>query len=94
MALKYIKLVSFCFIPLFVGITYFTASFESMSDGNDMLGWPFVFYNFLGGKRMDNYFGKGWFFENLILDILIISGIFTLLTAMIQRLLNKYKTYL
>jgi hypothetical protein len=89
MQLKYIKQVSICFILLFSSLTFFTANCKSISDGDDTIGWPLVFYKFLAGKRTDNYVGRGWMIENLILDILLILLITVSIVALIQRFLSR-----
>ena len=42
----------FIFLLLFISVSILTIRIESPSDGNDLIGFPFRFYEHLGGKRL------------------------------------------
>jgi len=41
-------LICVCILIVILGVT---ASFNSAADGNTVIGFPFTFYTYLGGKR-------------------------------------------
>lgn len=45
-----IRRVFLLFAFVFAATQLLTCSFESPSDGNDYVGWPFRYYEYFGGK--------------------------------------------
>jgi len=89
---KFVKHGSICFIILFLIVTYNSASLKSSSDGNDTVGWPLTFYEHLGGKRTDPYYGRGLIVENLAIDVFAILALTVLLLVLMHSLRSKWKT--
>jgi peptidoglycan/LPS O-acetylase OafA/YrhL len=69
---KMIKRVFLLFAFVFIATQLLTAVSESASDGNDYMGWPFRYYEYFGGKRIDKYSGKGFEWSCFGIDIALI----------------------
>ncbi|MDF2516287.1 MAG: hypothetical protein K0R59_1583 [Sphingobacterium sp.] len=78
------------FFILTVIITILFSRFDSPSDGNDAIGFPFPFYTYLGGKRYpeppDRTYFNGIY---LLLNLIIYFGISYALTYSIKKFRNK-----
>jgi hypothetical protein len=62
------------FLLLFIILSLLTIVPGSMSDGNDLVGFPFRFYIYLGGKRIPEPLSRYIIsYPKLILDMLIIG---------------------
>jgi hypothetical protein len=64
-----IKRILLLFVFVFVTTQLLTSTSESSSDGNDYDGWPFRYYEYFGGKRIDKYVGKGFEWQYFWLDV-------------------------
>jgi len=87
MATYKITLISIGILILMLGIT---SSFNSAADGNDVIGFPLPFYEYLGGKRFPEPITR-YNFNSLafIADVIILFGIpFAIL------LFSKGRTYI
>ncbi|PUV25849.1 MULTISPECIES: hypothetical protein [Sphingobacterium] len=75
------------FFILTVTITLLFSKCESPSDGNDVLGFPFPFYTYLGGKRYpeppDRTYFNGIY---LLLNLVVYFGIACLLSYSIKKI--------
>ncbi|MDR2270017.1 MAG: hypothetical protein LBF27_03835 [Sphingobacterium sp.] len=68
-------------------ITVLFSKFQSPSDGNDILGFPFPFYTYLGGRRFPEPSSRTDFNGiYLLLDLMLYFGIANLLTYSIKKL--------
>ena len=74
------------FVISFIILNLITISINSPSDGNDLIGFPFPYYEYLGGKRFPEPESRHLFRSlNLVIDFLVI-GIPSLLLG---RLISK-----
>jgi len=61
---------------IFLGVILLGSSFTSASDGNDVIGFPFTFYQYLGGKKFPEPVSRHSFNAVIFLaDLLISFGI-------------------
>ncbi len=68
-----IVLLSACILILVLCIT---ASFDSAADGNTVIGFPFVFYKYLAGKRFPEPATRYSFnFFSCVIDIIILFAV-------------------
>ena len=75
------------FFSIFILTTLFTLSFNSASDGNDEIGFPFRFYEYLGGRRFPEPSSRYLItYKNLIADILLIAFVSILLENFIRTI--------
>ncbi len=59
-------------LAVFTLTTLFTVKMESSFDGNDAMGFPFIFYTYLGGKRSVEPTERTFFdYHNLLIDLLL-----------------------
>lgn len=73
MKLQRLVLISFLFLLV---IQILTLDFLSASDGNNKIGFPFTFYEYLGGKRFPEPNTRHHFFAlALLTDVLITFSI-------------------
>lgn len=91
-AMKLNKIVLVCACILIVVLAA-TASFNSIVDGNDAVGFPFTFYEYLGGKRFPEPTTRYNFnfFACAIDLILLFGGSFVGLIFYQRRQLTKKK---
>jgi|GEM_PF-240076 len=84
---KFSRATWLIFFILTVIITILFSRFDSPSDGNDAIGFPFPFYTYLGGKRYpeppDRTYFNGIY---LLLNLIIYFGISYALTYSIKSL--------
>jgi quinol-cytochrome oxidoreductase complex cytochrome b subunit len=69
----------------FVAISIITSTFE-VSDGYDIIGYPFVFYQNLGGKCFDCANKDFFKIHYLILDFAIVSNVVLLLFFLYEKM--------
>lgn len=75
-------------IILFLVSSIATCSYNSPSDGNDTIGFPFTFYEYLGGKRDPEPQNRTVFnFSALLSDVLLLI----VLSASLEYLASKRK---
>ncbi|HEU5291900.1 MAG TPA: hypothetical protein VFU05_14720 [Cyclobacteriaceae bacterium] len=80
------------FIILLIVLSIGTIKIESPSDGNDLIGFPFRFYEYLGGKRTPEPLTRYIInYTNLIIDTVII-GIASILIEILARKKRKNVT--
>ncbi|WP_175635353.1 hypothetical protein [Pedobacter ghigonis] len=73
MMFRKIIVLSTCVLILVLGIT---ASFNSAADGNIVIGFPFAFYQYLGGKRFPEPATRHSFnFFSCVIDIIILFAV-------------------
>ncbi|MCX2493936.1 hypothetical protein OQX63_10660 [Pedobacter sp. PF22-3] len=73
MTLSKIILISACTLIVILGIT---AALNSAADGNNVIGFPFVFYEYLGGKRFPEPTTRHWFnFCACAIDVILLFGV-------------------
>jgi hypothetical protein len=72
-------------------ITFTTANYDSMSDGNDTLGFPLTYYIYFGGK-MDVYPPDltEIYYWKLVLDILFAAFVAVLGRMIFFRVKNRF----
>jgi len=90
------KLIVLCrrsiiiFILLFIVVSIVTLEIKSPYDGNDLVGFPFRFYEFLGGKRTPVPLTRSIFnYLNLVNDIVVIGITSIVIDNLIRRLKKK-----
>lgn len=73
MQMKTKAIIAICTIACIVTFLI-TGVFSSFSDGNNTLGFPFTFYQYLGGKRFPEPESRHHFNASLlVVDLLIVS---------------------
>ncbi|KKO90492.1 hypothetical protein AAW12_15505 [Sphingobacterium sp. Ag1] len=74
------------FSVITVTTTILFAKCDSLSDGNDRLGFPFPFYEYIGGKRSVEPENRSSFNSiYLLFDLIIYCGLAYFFTFLIQR---------
>ncbi|MNK01569.1 hypothetical protein D3C87_193740 [compost metagenome] len=74
------------FIVITVAATILFAKCDSPSDGNDRLGFPFPFYEYIGGKRsIEPEIRSSFNFIYLLFDLIIYFGLAYFFTFLIKR---------
>lgn len=90
--IKISKLSLFIFLISFILLNILTGSYESPSCGNDEIGFPFRFFEHLGGKRSEPIYPPytmNYFF--LILDVLIVGTLSVLLENLTRRTKSSFR---
>ena len=78
------------FILLFMVLSIVTIQIGSPSDGNDLIGFPFRFYTYLGGKRIPEPLSRYIIsYPKMILDMVIIGAV-SLIEIFIQKRKHIY----
>jgi len=86
------KLSLFLFIISFILLNMLTGSFESPSCGNDEIGFPFRFFQHLGGKRSEPIYPPYTVnYSSLILDILSVGILSVLLENLIRKIKSSFR---
>jgi hypothetical protein len=80
------KRIVLVFITLFSFLNLLSCNHESQYDGNDSIGFPFVFFTIHGGKRFDDL-GNKLDVINLLIDI----GIIWIAAMLLINLIKLYK---
>lgn len=76
----------FLILLSFISVNIITSSFQSSSDGYDKIGFPFIFYQKLGGKAL-NYDTSNFFkIHYLIIDFAIISSVVLLIFFLYKKM--------
>jgi len=72
---------------LFVVATIMTMKIDSPADGNDLIGFPLKYYEYLGGKRNPEPPTRHIYnYGNLIIDIAIIAIISICIVYIIKKI--------
>ncbi len=80
--------IALIFITTFVLFTAMTGTWKSASDGNDVIGFPFEFYTYLGGKRLIPTEDRTLFnYGNFTIDAIL----FFVSSILIDKLIKKNK---
>ncbi len=83
-----LKLFLIIIISFFI-VNISTSTFKSSSDGYDKIGFPFVFYQKLGGKCIDcidkNFFEINYLIIDFIFTASIVSAIFLIYKTVKQK---------
>lgn len=70
--------------------TFFTGTYEAYIDGEDKVGFPWVFYTKTGGKLADpNLTSVAYNHTNLFLDILVYTTILLGMVFVLKRKKHK-----
>ena len=72
----------------FFVVSLITMKINSPSDGNNVVGFPFKFYEYLGGKRIVELNREIIYIGNLLLDL----GMAIALTFVIGLIIKKIKS--
>ncbi|WP_316786932.1 hypothetical protein [Pedobacter frigiditerrae] len=77
---------------IFISVLLITSEFSASADGNNLIGFPFTFYAYLGGKRFPEPETRHSFnLIALLLDILIVFAIPFFALSLYQRKIKDRK---